>query len=171
MNGDVSNPARTGRQFTGKHMFALMSLFFGVVIAVNITMAWFAEHSWTGLVVQNSYVASQEFNQMLEAAREQKARGWHTAMAYEENRLSLQIVDNTGKPVYLDRLTAVIGRPAEDRADHEVGFVHAGGGLWMAQTELGHGIWQIRINGQKGDEPFRLDARMVVSSDRKGRLE
>lgn len=171
MTSEFRSSGSTERTFTGKHMFALMAAFFGIVIAVNVTMAWFAEQSWTGLVVQNSYVASQEFNQMLEAAREQKARGWRTAIAYEDDRLSLQIVSRAGKPVLLDRLTAVIGRPAEDRSDHTIGFVYAGGGLWVAQTELGHGVWQIRIDGNKGDEPFRLDARMVVNSDRKGRLE
>ena len=54
---------RTMREFTGKHMLAIMIAFFGVVFAVNFTMVYFSRHSWTGLVVENSYVASQEFNE------------------------------------------------------------------------------------------------------------
>ncbi len=46
-----------------------MVAFFGVIIAVNVTMATIAIASWTGLVVQNSYVASQEFETQAPRAR------------------------------------------------------------------------------------------------------
>ena len=62
-------------EFTGRHMLAAMLAFFGVIIAVNITMAVFAQTSWTGFVVRNSYVASQEFNGKVAAARAQAALG------------------------------------------------------------------------------------------------
>ena len=48
--------------FTGRHMLLVTTSFFAVVISVNVTMAWFASSSWSGLVVENTYVASQEFN-------------------------------------------------------------------------------------------------------------
>ena len=51
------------KEFTGRHMLAIMLAFFGTIIAVNLVMAIFASRSWTGLVVKNSYVASQEFNE------------------------------------------------------------------------------------------------------------
>ena len=44
-----------------------MLAFFGVIIAVNVVMATLASTSWTGLVVENSYVASQEFNRKADA--------------------------------------------------------------------------------------------------------
>ena len=50
------------RPFTGGHMLAVMVVFFGVVISVNVFLAVVANTSWTGFVVENSYVASQEFN-------------------------------------------------------------------------------------------------------------
>lgn len=158
-------------KFTGKHLLAIMVAFFGVIIAVNFTMAWFASNSWTGLVVSNSYVASQHFNEELEAAREQKARGWKSAIAYRENRLSLKLVDQSENPVILDRLKAVAGRPATEIADRTVDFQYAGGGLWIAETELGHGLWKLDITGSKGDKPYRLDARMRVSQSGEGRLQ
>ncbi|RWK14298.1 FixH family protein, partial [Mesorhizobium sp.] len=54
--------AEKPRVFTGRHMLAIILAFFGVVIAVNLTMATLANTSWTGLVVENTYVASQQFN-------------------------------------------------------------------------------------------------------------
>ncbi|MFP5454579.1 MAG: FixH family protein, partial [Alphaproteobacteria bacterium] len=53
------------RGFTGRHMAASMVGFFTVVIAVNVTMATVASHSFGGTVVDNSYVASQRFNRWL----------------------------------------------------------------------------------------------------------
>ena len=60
---------RTGGEFTGRHMLGIMLAFFATVIAVNVTMAMFASKSWTGFVVRNSYVASQEFNERSEERR------------------------------------------------------------------------------------------------------
>jgi nitrogen fixation protein FixH len=59
------------REFTGRHMLMIMLAFFGVIITVNVVMARFAMTSWTGLVVENSYVASQQFNEKMMAVRTQ----------------------------------------------------------------------------------------------------
>ena len=48
------------REFTGWHMAITMIAFFGVIISVNLTMAILASSTWTGLIVKNGYVASQD---------------------------------------------------------------------------------------------------------------
>ena len=65
-------------RFTGRHMAAIMLAFFGVVIAINFTMATLAETTFGGTVVDNSYVASQSFNAWLRAGRQ---LGWTGAAA------------------------------------------------------------------------------------------
>ncbi|HET9398451.1 MAG TPA: FixH family protein [Sphingomicrobium sp.] len=62
--------------FSGRHMTAILVAFFGVVIAVNFTMALFATRTFGGVVVENSYVASQKYNGWLDAARRQEQLGW-----------------------------------------------------------------------------------------------
>jgi nitrogen fixation protein FixH len=64
------------RRFTGRHMLAAMLAFFGVILAVNMAMATLATRTFGGVVVENSYVASQEFNAWLAAARAQRKLGW-----------------------------------------------------------------------------------------------
>ena len=59
----------TRRRFTGYHMAAILVAFFGVIIAVNMVMATLATRTFGGVVVENSYVASQEFNGWLKDAR------------------------------------------------------------------------------------------------------
>ena len=46
-------------EFTGYHMLGVLVLYFGTIITVNLVMARFAITTWTGLVVENTYVASQ----------------------------------------------------------------------------------------------------------------
>ena len=64
------------KEFTGRHMAAILVAGFGVVIAVNLMMARFAVSTFGGVVVENSYVASQEFNTWLERAAQSRAIGW-----------------------------------------------------------------------------------------------
>ena len=61
------------REFTGKHSAAIIVSGFAIIIAVNLFMATLAVRGFGGVIVENSYVASQEFNDWLDAAEEQKA--------------------------------------------------------------------------------------------------
>ena len=68
-------------QFTGKHMAAVLVCGFAIVIGVNLFMARAAISTFGGLVVENSYVASQNFNGWLEEARQVKSFGWTVDLA------------------------------------------------------------------------------------------
>ncbi|NJR13875.1 MAG: hypothetical protein HC779_06455, partial [Phyllobacteriaceae bacterium] len=72
----VRKSAETAFTLNGYHMLAIFVAFFGVIVAVNLTMARFAVTHWTGLVVKNSYVASQNYNGWLRQAAASKALGW-----------------------------------------------------------------------------------------------
>ena len=74
------------RRFSGRHMAAILIAFFGVVIAVNLTMATFATRTFGGVVVENSYVASQKYNDWLEAARRQQKLAWTIEPSLDEQR-------------------------------------------------------------------------------------
>jgi nitrogen fixation protein FixH len=49
-------------ELTGRKVAAIFVVFFGVIMAVNFTMASFASSTFGGVVVKNSYVASQKYN-------------------------------------------------------------------------------------------------------------
>uniref|UniRef100_UPI00286E75F7 FixH family protein n=1 Tax=Sandarakinorhabdus sp. TaxID=1916663 RepID=UPI00286E75F7 len=83
------------RGFTGRHMWMVMIGFFGLVIAVNFTMAWLASSTFGGTIVDNSYVASQKFNGWLQAARAQKALGWTARLGLDGGRHVMVIMDST----------------------------------------------------------------------------
>lgn len=160
MSGPFAN-----RKFTGWHMIMVMVAFFGVVIAVNFILAFQASKSWSGLVVQNSYVSSQHFNEELDAARKQKAYGWHSALDYKNRELTFDLRDKTGAPVVLQGLKIFLGRPAFEQKDHVVALAYAGNGRYHAATELAPGIWIARVESHNSEMPFREDFRFTVSEN------
>ena len=80
-------------EFTGRHMLAIMLVFFGLIIGVNVTMAVFASTSWTGLVVKNAYVASQEFNAKAAEARAQAALGLTAMLTIADGTIAYRLID------------------------------------------------------------------------------
>jgi nitrogen fixation protein FixH len=131
---------QASRPFTGRHMLMIMLGFFGTVIAVNMTMVYFAAQSWTGLVVKNSYVASQEFNATT-AKLEQAAADVHSAVSYESGKLSLSLTDNKGKAVNATNVSLKLGRPSHEGKDHVIALAALGNGIYSAEHVLATGQW------------------------------
>ena len=81
------------KRFSGWHATAILVAFFGVVIAVNVTMAMVATRTFGGTVVDNSYVASQNYNAWLAEGRRQKQLGWNVAASLDAERRVLVDLD------------------------------------------------------------------------------
>ncbi len=149
------------RTFTGRHMLAAMVAFFGVIVAVNLTMAAFAMKSWTGLVVQNSYVASQEFNDKAEAGRARAALGWQGDLAYSNGELRYSLVYDNGSAVALTDVQVALGRPAYEADDATIVLAPTGDGNFESSVALGDGQWIVRVSAEAGlAEPW-LDIRRI----------
>lgn len=87
------------RPFTGRHMAMIMVSFFSVVIAVNVFMAREAISTFSGVVVENSYVASQHFNRWLDEARAERALGWKAAISRRsDDRVELALSGMAAAP-------------------------------------------------------------------------
>lgn len=155
MKADRSESGR----FTGRHMLAIMLAFFGVIVAVNITMAVKANTSWTGLVVKNSYIASQEFNGRAEEGLRQAALGWSSRMGIADGRLRYTLADAEGAAVRLSGGTAMFRRPVSEKEDVSVRLESSGGALEGA-TALADGAWIVEILADAGlDRPYRETRR------------
>ena len=158
-------------QFTGKHMLICMIGFFGVIIAVNLTMAMLASGSWTGLVVKNSYVASQQFNQELAGAQAQREAGYASRVSYFDGVLVFVLKDKDGSRLNVSGLTADIGRPAFEQADRTLTFLPGPEQTYRLPIELGPGIWALKIHGETQGSPYRRDIRLNINTKGKGVVE
>ncbi|KRB23160.1 MULTISPECIES: FixH family protein [Mesorhizobium] len=156
--------AQRPREFTGRHMLAIILAFFGVVIAVNLTMATLANTSWTGLVVENTYVASQQFNKKAEEGRAQAALGWsgNLTIAWGEVRYSL--TDAAGKPVTLRGVKVLFRHPAYEKEDKAITLAPATGQEFAAQHTPKDGVWIVEVDADAGlAKPYREVRRIMIS--------
>ena len=128
-------------QITGRQVFFGFAAAFGIIIAVNVFMAVNAVKTFPGLEVDNSYVASQEFNKRKAA---QEALGWTVNAIHMRGRLYLNINDQAGQPVQPKVLHAVVGRATSIAEDVEPDFVFDGT-AHVADIDLADGNWNIRM--------------------------
>jgi len=151
-------------EFTGRHMLGLMLAFFGTIIAVNLTMATVAGMSWTGFVVKNSYIASQEFNRKAEEGRAQAALGWTSSLAIADGMLHYRLADASGAIVAPRGVTATFRRPAYDAEDRTVTLERMSDGIFAATEMPRDGIWIVETDADIGkDRPYRDVRRIVIS--------
>jgi len=138
-------------RFTGYHMAACIIGFFLVVIAVNATMATIAERSFTGTVVDNSYVASQHFNRWLAEAKAQDKLGWNATIGLDDARVTVLL---TG-PEALIRNAGLSGtaiHPLGHLPDRTIHFTRSGPGEFRSTERLPHGRWQVRVTAEHGGD-------------------
>ncbi|MEM8539318.1 MAG: FixH family protein [Pseudomonadota bacterium] len=156
------------KEFTGRHMFGVLALFFGTIITVNLFLAYSAGSTWTGLVVKNTYVESQKFNERTEAFKKQAAMGWQYDVAYDDEELSVSLLDSFSDPIKNAIVVTEIGRPVQEGEDQILQMTEAGN-RYSATAELGPGLWRARIKviGPLGEQ-WQRTMRFSIFSD--GRL-
>lgn len=144
-------PRSTGR-FTGWHFTAIIVAFFGVVVSVNVYMARSAVSSFGGVVVDNSYIASQNFNSWLAAGRAQNALGWTvSAQRLADGRVAVA----TQGPGATANLVAEARPPLGSAAARPLQFVADGKGGFVSRQSLDTGRWTLRLALTEGDRAWR----------------
>ena len=137
------------RRFTGWHAFGMLSAFFGVVVVVNLYMARDAIGTFGGLVVENSYVASQDFNSWLDEAKRSKALGWQAnVVARPDRRLAIELA---GAPAGAT-LTGEARHPLGRLPDIPLDFAVQGDGSFLSAEKVPAGRWTLRLEARSGPD-------------------
>ena len=142
----------------GWHVFAVFATAFGIIISVNLTLAFNAVRTFPGLEVKNSYVASQSFNQDRAA---QLALGWSVAAKVQNDELILTIVQD-GNPIAPRIEQAIFGRATSVAADQTPQFVHDGTSF-RAKVVAGAGNWNLRLKARAEDGTL-FQQRIIVET-------
>lgn len=137
----------TDRPLTGRAVLMIFVGAFGVIIAVNLVLAYQAVRTFPGLEVQNSYVASQTFDT---DRRAQQALGWVATADVAGGVLSLDIIGPGGTPAAVESLAAMIGRPTEQIEDQDLVLTRTRTGF-SAPVTLAPGKWHLRLNATAAD--------------------
>ncbi|MBN8502617.1 MAG: FixH family protein [Sphingomonadales bacterium] len=147
--------AFTTGPFTGKHFTLIIVAFFAVVVGVNLFMARAASSTFGGVVVENSYVASQNFNRWLDEAKREKSLGWQAEVKRTgDNRVSVLLA---GAPRDGVVLSAVARHPLGRAADKRLRFMRQADGRFLSDQPLPAGRWRMRFEVQAGDQRWRSE--------------
>ncbi|MFU7529323.1 FixH family protein [Qipengyuania sp. ASV99] len=143
--------------FTGRHMALAMIGGFGIVIAVNFTMASLAVGGFHGVVVENSYVASQRFNGWLAQAEASRALGWTAEISRDEG--GFVMVSARDLPAGA-AITAQLRRPLGAHEFAAVTFEPAGTGLYRSTKPVAEGRWTLRLYIEAGDQRWAQESEL-----------
>ena len=135
------------REFTGRHALMVFGGAFGLIISVNLLMAYSAVSTFPGLEVKNSYVASQQFDERKAA---QEALGWTVRADAGAGQVVLSITDVAGNPVRVGALEALVGRATHVADDIRPEFIF-NGVAYVAPIDLAGGNWNIRMTALAED--------------------
>lgn len=137
------------REFTGRDMTRVLVIGFGIVAAVNFLMANLATSGFGGVVVENSYVASQKFNGWLEQAERSRALGWQADIVRDN---AGHLVITTQRVPEEARITAELRRPIGERELASVAFAALEDGTFRSIDPIGEGRWTARLYIEAGED-------------------
>jgi nitrogen fixation protein FixH len=141
-------------RFTGRHMATILIGFFAVVLAVNLLLAVLAGGTFGGVVVENSYVASQHFNRWLDAAAAGRGLGWKAnASRRSDGKVAVVLSGADGAA----KLFATARHPLGRLPDQSLAFARDASGIFVSQQALPDGRWQLRMEAQAGGKVWRSE--------------
>ncbi|QFU08806.1 FixH [Rhodobacteraceae bacterium THAF1] len=124
-------------ELTGRRVAAIFVGGFGIIISVNLALAFNAVRSFPGLEVANSYVASQSFQDRRDA---QEALGWRVDASYDGEQVHVAVLDASGDHAPAENLSVHIARPTEARDDQDLTLTDG-----SARLDLARGTWRLDI--------------------------
>lgn len=133
-------------KFTGWHMTAILVSFFGIVMAVNFYMARMALGTFGGTVVDNSYVASQNYNRWLAEGDKQNRLGWTVKAGLTTDRFVVIDVQKEGQPLQAATAVGDALHPLGRAVDMPLAFKTTADGKLKSTKALPVGRWNVQIS-------------------------
>ena len=150
------------REITGRHVAFGFVGAFGVIISVNLVMAYSAVSTFPGVVERQPYVASQTFDANRKA---QAALGWSVVPSYDAERAALVISvreQATGLPGDVADFSVLVGRATGTTHDLRPEFQRVGD-TFVASAPLEPGYWVLMVDAKAADgTAFKQRLRIFV---------
>lgn len=142
---------------------------FGIVVAVNATMVWFAGSTFSGLSTDRAYDKGVAYNQALEAARRQQALGWTVTTEAgpipdgSRTRIVQTYRDRDGLPVVGLRVRVHLSRPATRGYDRDIVLAASAPGDYSAIVAVPlPGLWDLEAVAEGEGTSYQSYQRFVV---------
>lgn len=163
-----ARPSISG-ELTGRHVVAILGLFFVVMFTANIALIYFAIHTLHGSELDNPYDASQAFNGRIAEARAQSEREWTanvmTRAEGEGERVMVEFRDRDGTPIPDLEVMARFEHPFDAALDREARLASDGLDYEGVAAPVRPGRWRLTIEARRGSERvFRSENKLVVDN-------
>ncbi|GAA4641624.1 FixH family protein [Pontixanthobacter gangjinensis] len=145
---------KRAKAFTGRHAAFILVVFFGIIFAVNFTMASYATSTFGGVTVKNSYVASQEFNGWLDKAEAQRALGWSVETTWLEDGHLAVALNNVPRTAVV---TGTARHPVGRLPDQQLSFTATSGGNHQSEQILARERWILRLQIEADGKIWRSE--------------
>lgn len=153
----MNSRTKKRRPFTGYHATAMFVAFFAIIMAVNFTMAAFAISGFGGTVVDNSYVASQKYNQWLAKGRAQQAYGWTVSRPERAgDKLQLNITDRDGAALDNAHVAIVAEHPVGRSESFRIDMRAIGNAVYRSTAAIPAGRWKLKIEIRKDGRAYNM---------------
>ncbi|WP_193180240.1 FixH family protein [Nisaea sediminum] len=160
-------------KLTGKHVLFALIGFFAVVIGVNVVFIVVALDSWTGLTTPTSYQEGLHYNNVIQDAEEQRARGWSADITVTRDAakpdiyavtVSALLTNKGGAPVAVDSATLSFRHPINEKYDQTLALTPGADGRYEGSAELPvAGNWDTRLSVRTADgTSFRQDGSIWI---------
>ncbi len=155
-------PADRGFRIKGWHVFAGVSLFFAVVIAVDVLFTVIAVRTFPGEVSVTPYEDGLLYNKKLARLSEQAKLGWRAAAEPVGGTVVVRMRDASGGPLVGLTVKGKLQRPATEAGSADLVFQEAAPGIYVAQSGVRSGAWDLTLTaGDRGAKAFEAERRLT----------
>jgi nitrogen fixation protein FixH len=159
--------ARVPNELTGGKVLAMLVVFFGLVMVVNVFMMRAAISTFGGVDTPSSYEAGLTYVSEEAVAAAQAARNWKVearlAPSGTDEAVTVTVRDAAGKPVAGAAVAARLAHPVDERRDVDVALAEREAGTYVGEVAATPGQWYLDITvSRAGERLFRSQNRVIV---------
>lgn len=143
------------KQLTGKHVFAMISAFFALIIATDLVLVYKAVSTFGGIDTPDAYRKGLAYNENVAAEQRQMALGWTEKVTFDEKSgaLSFTITDARSNPIDNLAVTAKVERAATNRFDRTFPLAAKGAGTYTTDlSQLEAGGWILEFEARAASD-------------------
>jgi nitrogen fixation protein FixH len=156
-------------ELTGRHVLAILGLFFLSMFVANGALVYFALSTLHGSELENPYDASQSYNRAIADARAQDEREWTadvtTRAEGRGERITVEFRDRAGAAIAGLQVTARLRHPFDAAQDRETKLSFNGLAYEGVATPVAPGRWILVIEASRGPQRlYRSENRIAADA-------
>lgn len=155
------------REWTGRHILAVLFLSFGAVAGINGYFIVEAERTYPGEDVYRPYLQGLDYNRILNGRARQAALGWRATIGGARDAkglvtITVMLADKRGAPLPGVELSGMLRHPMDEERDRAIAFEAEGGGGYAGRiAHVDSGSWDVVVtNRSVKDAPFEAKRRI-----------